>query len=547
MRSPTAALLWEIWQLNRPMIAGIVGLTMAGRLLDSSDAVERGSAGMSSAVDLLWMASFLLLFGVFNYAEPGDARGVGRFPARLFILPVSTLRLVAIPVLTGVVSIELLYLAWMEPLARGGSASPAYVAVLLAASMVCYQAALWTLARLGATRMLVLGALAIAMFGIGVLPSFAPSPAPAWRSEIVLAAFVISLAIVAFLLALRHVRRVRCGDAHCAGMLDQLTAALTMAIPGRQRAFGSPAAAHFWFEWRCCGQALPMLVGGVLLLTMLPLSWLWREEASRTLPLLFAALATPVALAIPVGFGFGRPTFWSDDLAMPTFVAARPLADDDIVATKLKVAFVSVAVSWLLVLAFLGCWLSLWANLDGFQRSAVSLQTRPDLSNAMVTGVVVLGVMAGILLTWRCLVCRLWTGLSGNPRLFSASVISLVLLASVGAVVHAAGLAAWIVESPERVAIVVWFAVVAVGAKYGLAVYAWRHIAARYIRQYLLMWATGTACFVALAVLLCELVRVTMAVDVNQFRALAIVVALLAVPLGRVGLAPALLASNRHR
>src|SRR5262245_15202833 len=108
MRSATTALLWEIWSRHRAVVAAIAGLTIAGRLLHSSP-----------LVDLLAMFSFLLLFGIFN----------GSFPRRLFTLPVSSLRLVAVPVLTGVVSVELLYLAWMGPLSRSGSASRPFVAV----------------------------------------------------------------------------------------------------------------------------------------------------------------------------------------------------------------------------------------------------------------------------------------------------------------------------------------------------------------------------------------------------------------------------------
>ena len=52
------------------------------------------------------------------------------------------------------------------------------------------------------------------------------------------------------------------------------------------------------------------------------------------------ALAAPVVLAVPVGIAFSKPTFWSEDLAVPSFVAVRPLSSEDLVATKVKVATV---------------------------------------------------------------------------------------------------------------------------------------------------------------------------------------------------------------
>src|SRR5207247_1722710 len=201
------------------------------------------------------------------------------------------------------------------------------------------------------------------------------------------------------------------------------------AIPTRRKAFASPLAAHFWFEWRCSGLALPMVVGGVLLVLFVPLSWVLRDDAAVFFRLLFGALATPIILAIPVGMAFARPTFWSEDLSVPAFVAVRPLTDDDIVATKVKVAIASVIVSWLLVLLFCGIWLFGWANLDSLSRFAIQLWAFHGRSVAAVYGIAVLMVVAGMLLTWRFLTSRLWTGLSGSRPLFIASVMIIGMVA----------------------------------------------------------------------------------------------------------------------
>ena len=550
MRSPTYALLWEIWRRNRIAVVVIVAATVAGRLLDFSEraiGAEGSSAESSPLVDLLGMVSFLLLFGIFNDTESNGSRGVGRFPHRLLTLPVSTLRLVAVPVLTGITSVELLYLLWMEPLSRGGSTSQPFVAVLLCALVVFYEAVLWTLDRLGPLRLVVVGAVAIIVFGIGLMPSFPPSPPPPWRSEGALAALVAGVAIVVFLLAWRHVASLRCGGARGALRLERLSASVAAAIPTRRRAFASPAAAHFWFEWRCSGLALPMLVGGVLLVGVGPFSWLVRDDAAGTFRLLFVALATPIVLAIPVGMAFSRPSFWSEDLLVPAFIAVRPLTDDDILATKVKVAIASVVVSWLLVLSFVGIWLSLWANLDSVSRFAIQLWAFHGRSVAAVYGIAVLIVIAGMFLTWRFLVSRLWSGLSGRRPLFIASVMSAIFVAIAGMAFDAARLPGWLLEDPARMAAVVWIVSIAVTVKYWLAAYSWRRVSARYARQYLLVWGAGTACLLMLAVLLWGVVRIYVALDIYRFQGLMILLALLALPLGRVGLAPSCLARNRHR
>lgn len=545
MRSATYALLWEIWRRHRPALAGIVGLTIAGRLLDFS----QRAAGVASSrndtsllVELMGMLSFLLLFGIFNYTDSSDGRGFGGFPQQLFILPVSSLRLVAVPVLTGVVSVELLYVLWRAPLWRGGSTSPAFVAVLLGALLVFYQTILWTLDFLGSLRLVVVGAITFIVAWIGALP--APSP---WRSEGRLSALVAATATVTFLLAWRHVAGMRCGGAGTSFRLARMFASAAAVIPTRRREFASPMAAHFWFEWRCSGLVLPILVGGVIVLILGPLSWLMRDRAADTFRLLLGTLATPVVLAIPVGMAFGKPAFWSEDLSVPAFVAVRPLTDEDIIAIKVKVAMASVVVSWLPVLAFVGIWLPLWANLDSVSRFAIQLWAVHGHSVAAVYGLAGLIVIAGMCLTWRFLVSRLWSGMSGKRALFIASAMSLVC-GIIGALVFDADrLPGWLLEDPERMATVVWILSIAVVVKYWLAAYSWRRVSARYARQYLLLWGAGTTCLLTLALLIWRVVRIYVALDSYRFQGLMILISFLAVPLARVALAPASLRRNRHR
>jgi hypothetical protein len=545
MRSATHALLWEIWHRHRPVVAAIVGLTIAGRLLDF---IQRAAGGAGSKndtsllVELMGMLSFLLLFGILNYTDSSGGRGFGSFPQRLFTLPVSSLRLVAVPVLTAIVSVELLFVLWREPLWRGGSTSVLFVAVLLGALTVFFQAILWTLEFLGSLRLVVVGAAAVIVVWIGALP--APSP---WRSEGTLAVLVAGMATVAFLLAWRHVVGMRCGGAHTSLRLERLVASAAAAIPARRRAFASPLAAHFWFEWRCSGLVLPILVGGMIVIILGPLSWLMRDRAADTFRLLLGTLATPVVLAIPVGLAFARPTFWSEDLTVPEFVAVRPLTDEDIIAIKVKVAMASAVVSWLLVLSFIGIWLPLWANLDSVSRFAIQLWAFHGHSVAAVYGLAALIVIAGMLLTWRFLVSRLWSGMSGRRALLIASAMSVVIVVIAGLAFDADRLPGWLLEDPARMAAVVWIASIAVTVKYWLAAYSWRRVSARYARQYLLLWGAGTMCLLILAVLLWRVVRIYVALDSFRFQSLMILISLLAVPLARVGLAPSSLGRNRHR
>ena len=548
MRRPTAALLWEIWRQHRSIGAVIAGLTVAARLVDVLETQgQTGDIGSSPLTTLLGMVAFLLLFAVFNYTESSDGRGIGRFPRRPFTLPVTSLRLVAVPVLAGITSIELLYLLWMEPLSRGGSASAPFVAILLAALVVFYLWALWTLERAGSLRLVVLGVIAVAVFVVGLLPSFPPTPPPPWRSEVALAGLLAGLALIAFLLAWRHVARLRAGGARRGHRAESLFGWIAEASPTRRRLFATPAAAHFWFEWRCSGIVLPVLVGGVVVVVIAPMSWVMQRDGGDTLRLLLGALATPVVLALPVGAAFSKPTFWSEDLAVPAFVAVRPLGEDDLVATKVKVAAASVALSWLVLLTFVAVWLSLWANLDSLSQLAIQLWAFHGRSVTAVYGIAALVVVVGMLLTWRFLVSRLWSGLSGIRPMFVGSVISIVVLLIAGMVFDAGRLPGWLLRDPARFAPLAWIAAAAVIAKYWIAAYAWRGVSPHYSRVYLLIWLAGTASFLGLGAVVWGIARIYLPLDVDRLRSLVILLALLAVPIARVGLAPSSLARNRHR
>ena len=161
---------------------------------------------------------------------------------------------------------------------------------------------------------------------------------------------------------------------------------------------------------------LPALVGCLLLVVIMPMSWLVRSNAEDTFRLLLAALAAPIVLAVPVGIAFSKPMFWSEELASPSFVAVRPMSSEDLVAIKVKVAAVSAMLSWLVVLVFVTVWLSLWGNLDALSRLAIQVWAFHGQSVAAVYGIAVLVAIAAMFLTWRFLVSRLWSGLSGCVR-----------------------------------------------------------------------------------------------------------------------------------
>ena len=131
----------------------------------------------------------------------------------------------------------------------------------------------------------------------------------------------------------------------------------------------------------------------------------------------------PLLLALPVGKGLSKPDFWSPDLAVPPFLAVRPLSTEDFVVIKLKVAALSAALAWLLTLVFLSVWLPLGAtfgSLNGIRRMIQSLYGE---SSYAPYAIAILFVVALLLLTWRFLIGSFWIGLSGSKSLFTISVL----------------------------------------------------------------------------------------------------------------------------
>jgi hypothetical protein len=559
--SPITALIWEIWARKRTSGRIVIGITLFNGLLNRLlPASIQATASGRLAIGLLnfhcAVVVFILVLGIFGYTESNAQKGSSGFPYRLFTLPVTSLRLVAVPMFGGVAATELLWLAWAKlGFVTQEQLDYAWLAVLIGTYLVLYQTILWTLSALGSLRMIVLGVVGIIFITCGFLPSFPHRDITWWISEGFLMRLLFALAACGFVACWIYVARQRSGGSDLRRFwFGVLADRLSDLLPRREKAFNSPASAHFWFEWRRSGFVLPLLVGGLLITVIGPMSWFMRSESSNGFGILLASLAMPLMCALPVGKAFSKPDFWSADLSIPSFVAVRPLAAADIVVIKLRVAAVSVAISWLLVLAFLSLWLPLWANLSSLNliRGTVwQLSGRSVYPQYAIAGLLIVG---GVFISWRFLVGSLWLGLSGNGKLFSVSAIPYVFIPVAGLPVlvwlarHDQSLFSWIQHNlGRRLSELEWFAAVFLIAKLWLSAFAWRDISPVRVRRYLFFWLGSTFCLIALAMLLSSVFLTLLPLDAYRVRNFCILVALLLVPLARLGLAPSSLARNRHR
>jgi len=568
MRTPIAALTWEIWRRNRWTVWVVAAIVLSAWLFNLRFA-EDFRASVSQQKQLLTInclvmaASLLLVFAIFNCTEFNPQKEWTGFPYRLFALPGTSLTLIAVPLLFGVSAVELAYFIWLKLVfTQGQMAKPEWFAVLLGAYMVFYQTILWTLAGFRILRIIVLGLIGTSFVGVAFLPFFAQYSSSPWFSETVLMALLSGLAFVTFALAWVCIARQRCGGGQRRSWLKYLIERIADALPGRKKAFRSPASAQLWYEWRRTGLLLPSCIGALLVLVIGPLSWLLRNEAGSAVWILFWTLAMPMILALPLGKGFSKADFWSKDLSLPAFVAVRPLATGELVVTKMKVAALSAGISWLLVLVFLSLWLPLWANLAPLMMVRVGFWMAYGHSMWAEYAISTLFIVASMFVTWKLLIGGLWVGLSGSKKVFitSAAVYCLVPLVSfIGLTIlmnHDRVVRAWASEDPNRVlSICEWIAALAIVAKFWLAAFSWRSITPARLRAYLLLWTGATLLLVMLALLLwahgllsVQLMAMMdfLPVDIYRLRNLLILLALLVIPLARLGYAPTALVRNRH-
>src|SRR5438477_3155976 len=99
MHSPITALTWDIWRRNRRSVWLVIGVLLFDWLFNLvlPDTVRTTQArGLGALNFMLLFISLLFVFGIFSYTELNPQRGSVGFPERLFVLPVTSLMLVAL-------------------------------------------------------------------------------------------------------------------------------------------------------------------------------------------------------------------------------------------------------------------------------------------------------------------------------------------------------------------------------------------------------------------------------------------------------------------
>jgi hypothetical protein len=490
-----------------------------------------------------WLAmiiSLILVYGIFHHAEFNTRRDWHGFPYRLFTLPVRTWALVAVPMVLGTLAVQLTYWMWawlvFTPLSRS---CISWVAAVIGVGLLCHQAIVWGLAGFRLTRMVVLSVVGMGLMLVASLPEFVPVLGWAEKKTFLLAKgglAVVALSAVA--VAWCSVESQRRGGGRGRGWWTTQAVRLLDALPRRHRPFASSGAAQFWFEWRRVGWMLPLFVAVAIVLALGPYSWFLRDDHDCVGLIMGWLLGLPVGLSLLVSAEVGKTGFGPGDLSLPPFLAVRPLASGEMVIAKMKVAALSAAMAWALVILFLGLWMPLWANHGDLAHGWHQLVIWWGPARTWTIAAMLPAVLA--ILTWANLVGSLWPMLTGSKKV--CAVAGIVLLACLGSGLGA--IVYWVkhfdIERLEQyVAWLGWGLSAVVLIKLWLAVFSWQRISAARIWRFALLWLAATGLGVALVMLAFP--------SAFWLRHLAILSALASIPLARLGLAVRALEANRHR
>ncbi len=540
MHSVAWALGWELWRRHRFWFvltaAYLLAAAVALRLLPPGE--------LSASVALVAVAPLgaaaVLLLAFFTYSLGMDLMSPGSgFPGRAFTLPMRTAALAGWPMLYGGTAAALLWLAAALLILRPcGLAAPLAWPALLAAAFTAWMQALlwwpvgWPLLRTAAVVLLL-----IAFTAAPRVWADAGVPGPA--AVPVLAALLAA----AYVAAVAGVARARRGDGQAWPSSWQWALRLWAAAAGPRAPFASAGAALVWYEWRRNGVML-VLLSTLLLPLLVPLLLLPESPVLGPWAKWGGFLLLPLMVGLTAGGGMGQMGSAGKDrkAGLPTFLATRPVPSAAFVAAKRKAAALCTLAIWappyLIALAILfrpgnGAEVAqMWGQL---------LRFYPPWKAGVV---VALGALALPALTWKEMVENLAFGLTGRPRVITASVLAVLALFVAGSL---AGV--WVARHPEAhetlLGLAWWAAATAVGLKLLLAGWAvrallrMRLVSPRALTRGLVAWLVIVlALFGALAWLVPS--------GLASLSSLALAAVLL-VPLARPALAPLALAWDRHR
>jgi hypothetical protein len=542
MRSPAAAIAWELRQRHRWGLAALAGtILILGAIriavLITQAHVEFHDLTFALLVPVPLAATFFYLLAVFTFGVSGDlAARESMYPSRMFTLPVSSAALAGWPMLYGCLSMMVLWFAMrIAGISPPGFDVPRLWPALFAACLLAWtQALTWMPYPLRGMRVVIS---VVLLVSIDVVVLIALETKASETAMLFLLAPFLPLAYVTAVWAVGRARR---GDVPDWGGAER--SAREFGRSAGRRDFPSAARAQLWFEWRMYGRTLPLLVA-IVLAAGLPLLFLFREAPVIVIEIVAASLLLPPFLAIFAAAGAGKSSATdSASYGMTPFIATRPIQDRALVVAKWQAALLSTLAAWMIVAVAVPAVL-VWSDaaepiLD-LARNAESALGR---ARAVILGLLVLaGLLAS---TWKQLVQGLYIAMSGRDWAVKGMVSATLVVLTAG--IFALG---WILDSRSRTVVALnaipWLMAAFVALKLALAFLVMQRGAARGLFRRAQL--VSAAIVWDLCVLAVYGVLALILPEILFRRYFLLLVAMLVVPFVRLAAAPLAVAGNRHR
>jgi hypothetical protein len=408
-------MLWEIWGRYK-----VSFLWQGVALAASAFFVYWKTHGASESFgDLLGVASLCCFLGAylhlmvcFGYME-FDARRVQLgFPGRLLLKPVSTARLVLVPMVFGGAVVVTIFALWtglvLPHLSAINVSNLLWISTVLLSLFWWMQALEWSLPLLKVRSVVLLMVVVIHLLVL-VLPQMPANIASGWQWRILAA--LLASAVPAAWIGLKLMRQ---GRWEGPSQISMLWSRLRLErARGARKKFGSAFGAQFWLEWRRQGLVLPGVWGGIALLVFPVLLTGFKWVGVGTPPpeaILAIMLVLPLALSVVWGFALAKFDLFHSMSELPVYIAVRPMTNGGFVMAKLVMALAASALTWLLTVAAACFCLAIVGTGTLFSKAELVTPLGPV---AYMTGCVPVLLLL-VIWTWKNLVAGIGAGLTGR-------------------------------------------------------------------------------------------------------------------------------------
>jgi hypothetical protein len=461
------------------------------------------------------------------------------FPGRLLLKPVSTARLVLVPMLFGGAITVALFVMWTELVLRHFIAVPASSLLWMSTGLLSLfwwmQALAWSLSLLKG-RVLALLIVAVVHLLVLLMPRMPTSISSGWQWRI-LAALLVS-AVPAAWVGLKLMRQ---GRWESPSRISRLWSQLRLArARGRRKKFGSAFGAQFWLEWQRQGLLLPGISGAIVLLAscVIIVSKKLGEGYPPPEVILSILLGVPLLFSSMVAPALAKFDPVQSTPELPIYIAVRPMTNGGFVMAKLVMALASSALTWLVTVAAACLCLAIMGKGTLFSKAGSLMPHGPV---EIVIGCI-LALLLLIILSWKNLVAGIGAGLTGRQWI--------VTLFTLEKWAFYAGLLLLGINGNFRAALLHWvpgLLIVCLAAKiaFSICAFVWglrrNAITARAAGWIIGGWSVCGLFVAGYAGLVCHAINKP---DLWIWVALA---GFLVLPLADLAIAPLALAWNRHR